>query len=91
MNLGDYGASVVRTVVSYIYGLAITALLQWWTSVPSELAEWLGSDVTIGAVVAIATAAWYALFRALEPRLPNWLTRLTLGSAKSPDHYTLAA
>lgn len=91
MNLGDYGASVVRTVVSYIYGVAIVALLDVWTSAPSEVADWLGSDLTLGAIVAVATAGWYAAWRALEPRLPNWLTRITLGSAKSPSSYTLAA
>lgn len=98
MMIGDYGASVIRTVVSYLWGLLVTAALNAATGAPAELAEllgelagWLGSDVTTGAVTVIAGAAWYMLWRRLEPRLPRWLTRITIGSARTPDHYRLAA
>lgn len=87
MTIGDYGASVVRTVVSYAWGLVVTGLLQWWTGAPVELADWLGSDMTLGAITAAATAGWYALWRRLEEHVPAWVRRITLGSARSPGAY----
>lgn len=35
-------------------------------------------------VAAVLIGAWHAFWRWLEPKLPDWLTRAVLGSAKTP-------
>jgi hypothetical protein len=97
MNLNDLVISRLRTVVPKLCGLALGALLVWLgASAPWVLTvlDMLGVDlsdpaVVTGislAVVGLAELGWYELWRRLEPRLPDWLTRLTLGSAKAPTY-----
>lgn len=55
-----------------------------------DLLELLNIDPESAAftagVVAVVLAAWYALWRKAEPHIPDWLTRLVLGSAKAPTY-----
>jgi hypothetical protein len=46
----------------------------------------LSSDVVLSLLVVASIAVWYAIARWLEPRLPDWLTRLVLGSAAAPTY-----
>lgn len=39
----------------------------------------------------MAMAGWYAIWRILEPRLPDWLTRVVLGSAVAPSYLPVGA
>jgi hypothetical protein len=79
--------SVLRTVVPYVWGLFIGWLI---TAIPvlQPLENELLSISTLALPILIAaiSAAWYALWRWLEPRLPDWLTRAVLGSAKAPTY-----
>ncbi|MGH9250757.1 MAG: hypothetical protein ACRD0W_14720 [Acidimicrobiales bacterium] len=86
MTIGDYLASRLRTAVPYLWGLAVTWLLQRWTGAPEQVAEWLGGPGAIAAVSAVAALAWYELWRHLEPHIPDWLTRAVLGSAQQPTY-----
>lgn len=54
--------------------------------VGQALAALLGSDVVVSLLVVASIAAWYAVARWLEPRLPDWLTRVVLGSAAAPTY-----
>lgn len=79
--------SLLRTLVPYVWGLFIGWLI---TVVPvlQPLENDLNglADLALPVLVAVITAAWYAFWRWLEPRMPDWLTRAVLGSAKAP-HY----
>jgi hypothetical protein len=90
-SLGDYGASLLRTAVPSLWGTALAALLAWvLPRVPGDVGEalssLLGSELVTGLLVAASIAAWYAVARWLEPRLPAWLTRLVLGSSAAPTY-----
>lgn len=91
--MSDLVASWLRTVVPGLYSSAITALLTWAAvEVPwlSDALAALGIDPTspafVAGVVTLVLAGWYALWRKLEPRIPDWLTRTALGSAKAPSY-----
>jgi hypothetical protein len=77
--------SILRTLVPALWG----SLVAWLIGVVPILspleAHLLGlSDVILPVITAVIIAAWYAFWRWLEPRLPDWLTRAVLGSAKAP-------
>ena len=77
--------SILRTIVPALWGSAIG----WLLSIAPVLeplreqllayADWL--TPIIGAIII---GAWYALWRRVEPLLPDWLTRILLGSAQAP-------
>lgn len=87
--------SYLRTYVPKAYGYLLGLLLAWlgahapWAL---ELLDFLGLDLgnpvvvafVVTAVVGATEAAYYWAMRRLEPRLPDWLTRALLGSAKAP-------
>lgn len=79
--------SVVRTVVPYLWGLFIG----WLITVLPVLQPLENDLLSIGTLalpilIAVISAAWYAFWRWLEPKLPDWLTRAVLGSAKAPEY-----
>ena len=83
--------SWLRTVVPGLWSAAVTALLVWlganapWViSVLDALNLDLESPTVAAFVMAAVLAGWHALFRKVEPHLPDWLTRLVLGSAAVP-------
>ncbi|WP_202129074.1 hypothetical protein [Pseudarthrobacter sp. ATCC 49987] len=77
--------SLLRTIVPYAWGLVVT----WLITVLPVLAP-LETDlkglatIALPVLAAVLSGAWYAFWRWLEPRLPDWLTRAVLGSAKAP-------
>lgn len=77
--------SILRTVVPALWGGFIGWAL---TLVPAlePLREQLLAygDLAAPIIGAVIIGAWYALWRKLEPRLPDWLTRILLGSAQAP-------
>lgn len=91
--MSDLVASWLRTVVPGLYSAVIGTALAWaavhipWVL---DLLELLGIDPTSDAfragVVVVVLAVWYAGWRRLEPHLPDWLTRVVLGSAKAPTY-----
>lgn len=91
--MNDAITAWLRTVVPGLWSAAVAATLTWLgTHAPwaIDLLDLLGIDPTSPAVVAfvvtVVLAGWYALWRRLEPRLPAWATRLTLGSNKTPAY-----
>lgn len=89
--LSDLAVSRLRTYVPVLWGsLAATLLRLVSPHLPGDvgqaLADWLGSELALTAATAAAIAAWYWLWRRLEPRIPDWLTRLVLGSARAPGY-----
>jgi len=77
--------AILRTVVPALWG----SVIAWLVGVLPILAplqdDLLGlADVALPVITAVIIGAWYAFWRWLEPRLPDWLTRAVLGSAKTP-------
>lgn len=85
--MSDYVRSVLRTVLPGAWA----AVVLWLVSLglPQSAADWLSSEGVATKVVEVATlAVVYAFVRWVEPRLPDWLTRVLLGSAKPPTYTT---
>ncbi|MCP2265583.1 hypothetical protein ACFQHV_00925 [Promicromonospora thailandica] len=91
--MSDLVASWLRTVVPTVWSAVIGTVLAWlavhagWVL---DVLELLNIDPTSTAfttgVVTLVLAAWYLGWRKLEPYIPDWLTRLVLGSAKMPTY-----
>ncbi|MET4094553.1 hypothetical protein [Arthrobacter sp. UYCu712] len=79
--------AILRTVVPALWG----SLIAWLIGVLPILAP-LEADlnglanILLPIITAVIIGAWYAFWRWLEPRLPDWLTRAVLGSAKTPTY-----
>lgn len=89
--MSDLVASWLRTVVPGLYAAAIGSVLAWLASHASWVLDLLDllnidpqSTVFVAGVVTLVLAGWYAGWRKLEPYIPAWLTRVVLGSAKTP-------
>ena len=77
--------SILRTLVPALWGSFITWLIMLIPALAPLQDQLLGlANVLLPIVTAVIVAAWYAAWRWLEPRLPDWLTRAVLGSAKTP-------
>lgn len=84
-SLSDKAVSYLRTVVPIGWGLVVTWLL---ANVPalSNFPIDLNNPSVVGIVTAGAIALWYVIWRAVEKKIPNWLTSLVLGSSKQPAY-----
>lgn len=77
--------SILRTVVPSLWGALITWLIGLLPILAPLQADLTGlADIALPIITAVLIGAWYAFWRWLEPRLPDWLTRAVLGSAKAP-------
>ena len=77
--------SILRTIVPYAWGLVVTWLITLLPVLAPLEGQLLGlATIGLPVLAAVLSAAWYAFWRWLEPRLPDWLTRAVLGSAKTP-------
>jgi len=77
--------SILRTVVPYLWGIIVTWLITVLPVLAPLKEQLLGlAIIALPVLAAVISAAWYAFWRWLEPRLPDWLTRAVLGSAKAP-------
>jgi hypothetical protein len=81
--VSDRLVSWLRTVVP----VAWSTLLAWLVSlgVPDFVTNALGPAGDL-VVLPILVGAVYPLLRWIEPKLPDWLTRIVLGSARSPSY-----
>lgn len=85
MTMSDWLRSVVRTVLPGAW----TALVLWLVSLglPQGFTDWLNSETVVTQVVQLAAfAVVYGFVRFIEPHIPDWMTRLFLGSAKAPTY-----
>lgn len=70
-----------------LWGSIVAFILQFVSPEINEtVAQALNSEPVNAAVTALIIFAWYALWRKLEPRLPDWATKLVLGSEKAPTY-----
>lgn len=79
--------SILRTLVPAIWGSLIAWLIGVLPILAPLEADLTGlADILLPIITAVIIGAWYAFWRWLEPRLPDWLTRAVLGSAKTPSY-----
>lgn len=79
--------SLLRTFISWVWALFIGWLLLVMPIFqPFEEQLLALPALALPTLIAVIAAAWYALWRWLEPKLPDWLTRALLGSAKAPAY-----
>lgn len=79
--------SILRTVVPALWG----SVIAWLIGVLPILAPFSDglrglADVALPVITAVIIGGWYAFWRWLEPKLPDWLTRAVLGSARTPTY-----
>lgn len=77
--------SILRTIVPLVWGNIVLFLLGIVPALEPLRGQLLAyGDAAIPVLAALLTALWYALWRWAEPKLPNWITAVLLGSAKAP-------
>ncbi|WP_210725775.1 hypothetical protein [Arthrobacter silvisoli] len=77
--------SFLRTIVPALWGSFVGWLLGLLPILEPLRPQLIEYSTPLTAIVgAVIIAAWYALWRWLEPLLPVWLVRAVLGSAKAP-------
>ncbi|HEU5475829.1 MAG TPA: hypothetical protein VFV67_34770 [Actinophytocola sp.] len=81
--MSDYTRSIVRTVVPGVWAVVVLWLAK--LGLPQPVSDWLASTPVAEKVTELAAlGAVYAVVRWIEPRMPDWLTRILLGSARPP-------
>lgn len=84
--MSDRLRSIIRTVMPGAWAALVVYLVRQF-GLPPAAEGWLSSAGVVEAVTNVAAlAAVYAFARWIEPRLPDWLTRIILGSAKAPTY-----
>lgn len=86
-SLRSYGISWVRTTVPVLWGALVTFGLSRFPDLHDAL---VNPGVTMAVTGAVVTA-WYSLFRAIENKLPPWLTAFVIGSNATPKYFDPAA
>jgi hypothetical protein len=83
--MSDYIRSVIRTVLPGAWAALVLLLVK--LGLPDTAAAWLSSNAVVEKITeVVALAAVYAFVRWVEPRIPDWLTRILLGSATAPSY-----
>jgi len=79
--------ALLRTIVPALWGSLIAWLIGVLPILAPLEADLKGlADILLPIITAVIIGAWYAFWRWLEPRMPDWLTRAVLGSAKTPAY-----
>lgn len=80
----DGVAAWLRTVVPTAWGALIAIIASRFPAVH----EMLVNPAVTMALTGLVVAAWYSLWRAMEPKLPAWLTVVLLGYDRPPTYFT---
>ena len=84
--MSDRVTSWLRTVVPTAWAALITLAVDNLDWLPQPLVDWLNSEAAVALVMTATLAIWYTAWRWAEPKLPDWLTRLALGSPRQPSY-----
>jgi uncharacterized membrane protein (DUF441 family) len=77
----DYLLSLIRTVVP----VGVGAFVAWLASLGVDAGATANTGLVIG-VTGLVIGAYYALVRAIEPKLPAFLRALLIGAARTPTY-----
>jgi len=87
--VSDLVVSYLRTIVPILWGALITWALGAVSWLPDALA-FLNLDPQSAGVVTgvtgLVVAAWYVVWRKIEPSIPAWLTSIVLGASTAPTY-----
>lgn len=87
ISIEDQVTRYLRTAVPVLWGSIASFILQY---VATDLSEPLGnalySEPVSLAVTAVVIFVWYWIWGKVNPLLPDWLSRLVLGSEKEPTY-----
>lgn len=79
----------LRTYLPIVWGYIVGWVLTQFPFI-ANLLEALNLDPQSPEVLAALTGAaaigWYALMRKIEPYIPDWVTRIVLGSPQVPEY-----
>lgn len=75
----DYLLSLIRTWVPIVVG----AFIAWLASLGVDAGATANTGLVIG-LTGLLIAAYYALVRAIEPKLPAFLRVLLIGAPRAP-------
>jgi hypothetical protein len=89
--MSDQVASYLRTAVPVAWGWLLTQLVLVLPSTPGYVVDALSTPQAITAVTAAVTLLWYVAWRRVEPHVPDWLSRIAMGSAKMPTYRALTS
>lgn len=84
--MSDRVVSYLRTAVPAAWGWLLTQLVLVLPGTPGYVVDALSTPAAVGAVTAAVTLLWYVVWRRIEPHVPDWLSRLALGSALQPAY-----
>ena len=84
--MSDRITSYLRTAVPVAWGWLLTQLVLVLPGTPAYVVDALSTTEVITAVTAGVTLLWYAVWRRVEPHVPDWLSRIALGSALTPAY-----
>lgn len=77
--------SIVRTIVPAAWAWLVGQLLIALPVLEPLREQLLAYAEPLAAFLSVLVfAAWYALMRWLEPRMPEWLAKVLFGSSKRP-------
>ncbi|MFJ3957687.1 hypothetical protein [Arthrobacter sp. NPDC090010] len=76
---------ILRTLVPYFWGIVVTWLLSILPVLEPLRDDLLAqAPVLVLVIGSVMSGLWYVLWEWLRPRLPDWLVRILMGSAKGP-------
>lgn len=81
MDFSTWFVSVLRTAVPAGVGVVIA----WLASLGLDAGAQANTGLTIG-LTGLTIAGYYALVRAIEPKLPPWLRVLLIGANRQPEY-----
>lgn len=82
-----FWTSFIRTMVPIMWSAVVGWLLMLIPALEPVRELLLDQSDTLVLFIGGAFAAgWYALTRWLEPKLPDWLSGILMGSAKTPEY-----
>ena len=86
-NIDDVVVRNLRTVVPVAWGSIVSFLIQFIASDISEpINDALRSEPVGVAVTALTIWVWYLIWSKVSHLIPDWLTKLVMGSEKEPTY-----
>lgn len=84
--MSDKVTAWLRTVVPAAWGSLVLWAVAQLPAIPESVQTWLMSDATVAVVLALSIGLWYWVWTKIEGYMPPWLTRIVLGSNKTPSY-----
>jgi len=85
--LNDKALAFIKTVVPGLWAAAVTfAVAQW--AIPETLVTYLNDPITVALILGAGLALWKMFWDWVNPYIPDWASRVLLGSAQTATYVT---